>query len=90
MGLLTTTLLVVSFAAQGPNAPVDVYTDSKPSHWREWTVISEDYLSREDRCHFRMDARRVLLDAPLTVGVPKRCMSRRDRKLKPDPAPTNG
>lgn len=80
-------LLIVAFVAQGPVAPVNVYTDSVPAHWREWTVISDDRLSGEDRCRYRVDARRVLRGQHVTQGLPRVCMSRTTRLRRPDPVP---
>lgn len=80
-------LLVIAFVAQSALAPVSVYTDSTPAHWREWTVISHDRLNREERCQYRVDARRVMRGQRVTQGLPRVCMDPQTRLRKPDPAP---
>lgn len=78
-------LIIVTFLAVPPNAEVRVHTDGVPSHWRSWPVRTTDRLYREERCRFRVDAKRVLLGRPLTEGVPRVCD--RHRELRPDPSP---
>jgi hypothetical protein len=78
-------LLIVTVLAGGGSA--DVYTDSVPGHWREWTVIGTVRLSGEDRCRARVDARRHMRGQHLTRGLPFVCMTRTTRKRRPDPAP---
>lgn len=52
-----------------------------------WHVAGAPRPDREERCRYRADARRLITGRPLTQGVPRWCMSERDRRLRPDPSP---
>ena len=54
---------------------------------KRWRVEPHAAFTREERCRFRADARRVITGRPVTQGVPRWCMSKRDRELRPDPDP---
>jgi len=78
---------VVRFTARGANAPVDVYTDGHLRHWRKWPVVTVDNIDPGNQCRFRLDARRVLLGNDTLPYFPRRCMTRVERRMRPDPSP---
>lgn len=82
--MIAEVLVVVSFATTP--APVEVYTDSVPAHWRNWPVKTVASLDRTERCQYRVDASRVLRNRPVTQGVPRKCMPRWMRAISPDRA----
>lgn len=50
-------------------------------------VTGDAPISKAERCQYRMDARRLIRGKPLTAGLPRRCMTRFDRRQRPDPWP---
>lgn len=81
-GAFTPTRVELDYAP--PRAAVYVDTDGNWRHWRHFRVRATDHLARNERCRARLDASRVLRGKPVTQGLPRRCMSRRDRRVHPD------
>lgn len=95
MSAVTVTFVAVAFALPGASPPAvecpghDALAYAcvipGPGAWRAWPILTTDPQSREDRCRWRLDARRLLRGEHLTRGVPRRCMSRTSRQARPDP-----
>lgn len=86
--MIATTLLIITFTASGANAPVDVYTDGNPAHWRTWPVQTVDNIDSGNKCRFRNDARRLIIGKGTLPYFPRKCMTRFERSMRPDPSPS--